>query len=425
MRKIETPSRDLYHYLPQLPISERDRRWNKARGWMREHGVDALLVVANDMTFGLGLGNMRYLSACAPRHGGYLIFPLEGEPVIIAEQYHMYRPYHPCLMAHDWVKIAYPNVTVDDMLNILEEHVSPLKKLGLVSGANTVQYQNMPYDVFHRIHERLNNVEIIDASKMIFDMRAIKSEPELDFLRKAGKIHRKMLQAMIDTAEAGVRENEVFAAMMSTMLREGAESQGFNLLHSGPVDGPYIEHMLHGLDADMCPTSRPLQKGDAIISESHASYGGYMSAAEFTVCIGEPPKEYRRLYEAGVECLLASLPYLTPGHTFGDAIDAEMEVVNKYGLDMLELGFHGHGIGSPEPPKAIRMGLDQTPIPPRWKLDRSTLDVEFQEGMVVGTNIDLFDPNWRFDSGIMFGDCVIIGKKPELLVGTPQELVVK
>ncbi len=419
------PTRDLYNNLPQLPLSERDRRWKTARAWMRKQDVDCLLVVGNDMTFGLGMGNFRYLSGCAPRHGGFLIFPLNEDPIIIAEQYHMYRPYHPCLMAHDWVKEAYPNVTVDDMLNILQERISPLKKLGLVSGANTVQYQNMPYDVFQRIHQRLQDVEIIDASKLLFDMRAIKSDVELDFLRKAGQIHRKVLQAKIDTTAEGVRENEVFAAMMSTMLVNGAESQGFNLLHSGAVNGPYLEHMLHGLDADMCPTTRVLQKGDAIISESHVSYGGYMSAAEFTVCVGQPPKEYERLFYIGVECMNAAMEKLKPGYTFGDAIDAEIAIVKKYGIDMLELGFHGHGIGSPEPPKAIRMGMDQSVIPPRWQLDHTTLDVEFQKNMVVGTNIDLFDPNWRTDVGIMFGDCVVIGEKPELLVNTPQELIVK
>jgi hypothetical protein len=43
--------------------------------------------------------------------------------------------------------------------------------------------------------------------------------------------------------------------------------------------------------------------------------------------------------------------------------------------------------------------------------------------MVFGTNGDIFDPNWRDDVGIMFGDCVLIGDKgPELLVGTPQTL---
>ncbi|MGE5485782.1 MAG: M24 family metallopeptidase [Ignavibacteriales bacterium] len=418
-------TKELYNNLPQMPIRERDRRWKATRDWMTQEGIDCLLVIGNDLTFGLGMANFRYLSNCAPRHGGFLVFPLKGEPVIFSEPYHMTRPIHPCLLAHDWVKEVHDNRGIENVLDNILERISPLKKVGLVSGANTVQYENMPYDIYARIHERLKGVEIVNASKFLFDLRSIKSDDEIAFLREAGKIHRKVLQAKIDTAAEGVREAEVFAAMMGAMLANGGESQGFNLLHSGPISSPECQHLLHGLDSDMSPSMRMLRTGDTVISETHVSYGGYMTAAEFTVCVGQPPKEYERLYDAGVECLNAALENLKPGYAFIDAIEAEKAVLKKYGYDWLELGFHGHGLGSPEPPKVVLMGSDESTIPSRWRVSQAQKEVVFKKNMVFGTNIDLFDPGFRLDVGIMFGDCVVIGETPELLVHTPQTLPIK
>ncbi len=419
------PTQELYENLPQMPIRERDRRWKVVRHWMIEQELDCLLVVGNDMTFGLGMGNFRYLSNCAPRHGGFLIFPREGAPALYAEPWHMTQPIHPCLLAHRWVTECYFNDGIHSVLQQIRKKVVPLRRLGLVSGANTVQYQNMPYDVFQTVQQEMADVEIVDASPFLFRMRGVKSMDEIAFLRKAGEIHHKVLEAKIESAGEGVRESEVYAAMMRTMLAEGGESQGFNLLHSGPIQSPYFQHLLHGLDADMSPSMRVLRSGDTIISETHVSYGGYMSAAEFTVCIGTPPKEYEALYEAGVECLYAALPYLRPGHTFREAMEAERAVLEKYHYGILELGFHGHGIGSPEPPKCIYMANDETMVPPAKRVTEAQLDTVFEKNMVVGMNCDIFDPGFREDVGIMFGDCIRIDDEPELLVHTPQKLPVK
>lgn len=413
----------LYDNLPQMPLRERDRRWKIIREWMVQKGIDSLLAVGNDLTFGLGMGNFRYLSNSAPRHGGYLIFPQKGDPIMYAEPYHMTRPVHPCIIAHEWVKECYFNNGIDIVIDELLERVAPLRKIGLVSGANTVQYQNIPFDIYYRIHERLKDIEIIDASEFLFNMRSVKSSDEITFLRKAGQIHHKVLQAKINTAVEGSTEADVFAAMMHTMLVNGAESQGFNLLTSGPVDSLEYQYLLHGVDADMCPTMRVLEKGDAIISENHVSYGGYMTAAESTVCIGQPPKQYERLYYAGIEALQAAMEKMIPGNIINDALEAELKIIKKYGFDILELGFHGHGLGSPELPKAIYMNSDESKCPRNKRVTDEQRSTVFMKNMVFGTNCDIFDPNWRSDVGIMFGDCIVIDEKPELLVNTPQVLI--
>lgn len=413
------PTREIFNNIPQLPLSERDRRWAAIRARMHAKRIDCLLVIGNDLSFGLGMVNVRYMSQIAARHGGYLLFPLEGEPAGFFGPPHMSIPTNPYALGQDWVKDVQANRGIQPVLKALRERVRPLRKLGIVSGANRLQPDNIPHLVHKAIVESLSDIEIVDASGIIFDLRVIKSEDELDFLRRAGKLHEKVVQAMIDSAGPGVSEAEVYAAMTYAHIRHGGEAEIFNLFLSGPTGAPEQQHLLHGLDPNVSPTQRILQPGDTVISETHSKYGGYMTQAEMTVCVGQPPDRYRRIYNAAVECLDAAIEKLKPGNTLLDALNAEKQVMRKYGLDWVELGFHGHGLGSPEDPCAIYMGDVETTWP------NGAEHTILQENMVLATNIDIHDPAFRSDVGVMYCNTVIVKPVPEVLIDLPRSLPIK
>ena len=50
-------------------------------------------------------------------------------------------------------------------------------------------------------------------------------------------------------------------------------------------------------------------------------------------------------------------------------------------------------------------------------------DLVFEENMVFGNNIDIFDPRWKPDVGCMFGDMMVVKKGgAQKLVNVPLEL---
>jgi Xaa-Pro aminopeptidase len=413
------PSREIFDNTPQLPLRERDRRWKAIRSRMSAEGIDAVIVIGNDLSFSLGMANIRYFSQIASRHGGYLLFPLSGDPAAFIGPPHMSEPCNPFLLSQEWVKEVQANHGIDKVLKTLKERVSPLRKVGIVSGANRLQPDNIPHLVYAGIMESLKGIEVVDASGIIYDLRTIKSEDELACLREAGKIHEKMVQAMIDTAAPGVSEAEVYAAMVYTQIRNGGEAEIFNLFHSGPINAPEQQHLLHGLDPNISPTRRILRLGDTVISETHLKWNGYMTQAEMTVCIGEPPDQYKRIFNAAVECLHAATEKLKPGNPIMEALAAEKRVMRKYGLGWLELGFHGHGLGSPEDPAAIYMGDAETTWP------NGAENVILKENMVLATNIDIHDPAFRYDVGVMYCTTLIVKPVPEILVNIPESLPIK
>ena len=90
------------------------------------------------------------------------------------------------------------------------------------------------------------------------------------------------------------------------------------------------------------------------------------------------------------------------------------------GLDYLELGFHNHGLSSADFPTIVYkpgmgiMGGDNMP------------DFVLQENMVFGTNIDIHNPGWKTDVGVMLGDTIqVTSAGGRRLVGIPLELPLK
>ena len=205
------------------------------------------------------------------------------------------------------------------------------------------------------------------------------------------------------------------------MIRNGGEGDIFNLFHSGSIITPEQQHLLHGLDPNMAPCGRVLQHGDVVISETHSKYGGYMTQVEIPVCIGEPPAAYRKLFDVAVECLHVAMEHLKPGVPIIEACLAEKKLMKKYGYQWLELGFHGHGLGSPEMPAPIYM-MGMETFRPNYQ---SAEDTILQENMVLATNIDIQDPAFRYDVGITYCNTLIVKPQPELLCNIPETLPVK
>jgi Xaa-Pro aminopeptidase len=135
---------------------------------------------------------------------------------------------------------------------------------------------------------------------------------------------------------------------------------------------------------------------------------------EFSAFVGPPPRELARVHAVAVECLRAGLDRLRPGVPLREAWEAFRRPVEKAGLDYIELGFHGHGLGSPEFPTVV-----YKPEEPALS-GRGLEAFELRPGMVLALNIDVFDPGWRKDVGIMLGDTVVIAEDgPRRLAGIP------
>jgi len=421
-RATRVPSK----YIPQIPLSERNRRWDRARKAMLMAGMDAFILLGNDIYWGMGMANMRYMFQVDAHLGGNGLFPLHGEPVVWTGVPHMNRPTNPYLSLNDWVSDFRTMGGMAVIADEVRQRGLDKSKLGLIGFSSTIQTTPtlLHQDVL-TLQKLLPQAELIDASHILQDMRMVKSEAEIEILRGAGKIARKVVDAMIESARPGVPEAAVYAEMIRTMIANGGEPNIFNLFTSGPVEHPKNElwHMLHGSEQPITPTMRPLAEGDLIVTEWHTKYGGYRCHTEFSVYLGKKaPKELLNIWNVSVECLEASKTALVAGKTIREALEIIRKPAAKAGLDWVELGFHAMGTASPEFPTVVYAeGYGSNTLN-----GHRIMDMVLEEGMCFGNNIDLHDSRWKPDVGTMLSDFMVVRpNKAECLIGTPTEFVQK
>jgi len=410
-------------HFPRLSLTERDRRWDGLRKRMIFGGVDCLVLLGTDMYWDMGLANLRYVTGVGAKMGSKGLFFLDEDPIVYNAVPHMSRPFHAQQTVQDWVSDIRILRGPTEIVAELRDRGLDRSRIGIVGFSSAI----LPASVFveaelQGLRAALPEARFVDFGYALEQMRMIKSREELEFMRRGGRIARKVIDAMVEGARPGVREAELYADMVRAQIANGAEPNIFNLMTSGPVEHPPTEiwHLLHGNDQPVSPTMRPLAGGDNIIAEFHTKYGGYLVHTEYTVHVGSRvPTQLQRIWDVAVECLDISQDMMRPGVTVKELLEALRRPVVKAGLEWVELGFHAMGLVSPEFPTVV--------YEPGFGFDTANGskigDLTLEEGMTFGNNIDLFDPNWKPDVGCMLSDFMVVREGgAELLVGTPRTL---
>ncbi|MTD52565.1 M24 family metallopeptidase [Amycolatopsis pithecellobii] len=392
--------------VPIQSLEERDRRWAALREKMHLHALDALVLAGTDFNASMGMANIRYVTQIGTMLGAYVVFPRVGDPTVFYGAPHMHLPGPWQQVPGHWVEDVRPMNGVQGVLDVLAQHGLGEGRLGYVGYRDMlVPETQIPAFFLDQLRRDLPRATLTDATPLLDEMRSVKSDEEIRFLRRAGEIARKRIQRLAVTAREGATEADVWAAMEHEMIVNGGEPSSFTMLSSGPVTGPdgerYVAGLLHGAEVPFTATMRRLTEGDLIVCEFHTSYGGYLAATEFSVFLGEAPPELHRLHQAGVHVIRMARDLFVPGRPLREIYTAFHDYAAGEGIDFVELGFHGHGLSSPEFPAVVYRETEGQ------LLNRRGLgDVRLRENMVFGLNVDLHDPLWRKDVGLMIGDMV-------------------
>lgn len=397
--------------LPRFSLEERDRRWGRLRQKMAASQIDCLLIWSSNATYNMSSANMRYVTHTDST--GVCLFPRVGEPVIFSGYLHVYI-YQTVMQ--DWMKDIRPAPSPENVIREIKERGLERGTIGVVGfGGSLARWypEIVPYGAHVRLLKGLPEANFINASWVLDELRMIKSTEEIGRLDEAAALAYAMFEAVVKTARPGVRECEVWGAMLQACVGNGGEDTMIMLDSGNPP-------LLHGR---MSPaTRRPLEKGDMIITEYHSNYGGYTIAVEHTFSLGRPAKQYREMHRVSEDAYRNGMGKMRPGAAYGDVIEAFRAPVRKAGMAYIEIGICGHGLSSPEFPSTVfggeggiwhEHGLAQIP------------DVKLQENMVFGTNMDVHNPAWNDNTGVMLGDTIhVTAAGPRQMTRIPVELTV-
>lgn len=241
MQDLNSSSKTQHHasYVPRMSLEERDRRWRMIRERMFVEGLDYLILVGNDAFMDMGMANVRYVTQIASKFGAFVVFPLVGEPAVWAGLSMLHQPVCRYKYTQNWVSDIRPKEGPEPVVKYLKERGYEGSKIALIGVVSKLMYGDIiPANVYNYFHKELPDANVIDATGWMEYFRIIKSPEEIRFLEKAGEIARKTINTLVESAEPGKRECDIFADMVHTMIANGAEFPNFILLSSGPAAGP-------------------------------------------------------------------------------------------------------------------------------------------------------------------------------------------
>lgn len=179
--------------------------------------------------------------------------------------------------------------------------------------------------------------ELVDASNIVGALRVIKSEAELEFVKKAAVLSDNAFDAAINATFAGAFEGDIYAAMHQAN-------------YSGGGDYPGNEFILgSGAEALLCRSKsgrRHLSDNDQLTLEWSGAFAHYHAAMMQTLVIGNPTPRHEELAIAAREALIAVEKSMVSGANFGDVFSAHAEVMNDAGLAEHVLNACGYSLGA-------------------------------------------------------------------------------
>lgn len=245
--------------------------------------------------------------------------------------------------------------------------------------------------------EKYEFVENSEVSNILQNLRSIKSEEELGYIRKAQQITDSTFEHMLTYIKKGMSELEIVLELEYTLKKLGADGLAFDSIVVSGEQGCQP----HGV-----PSEKILQEGDLLTMDFGALYNGYCSDMTRTVAIGEISDEQRKIYDTVLMAQLKALDFIKSG-VLGQEVD---KIARDYIYESGYEGYFGHGLGH-------SLGLDIHEFPSCSAMGKKAL----KENMLMTVEPGIYIPG---KCGVRIEDLVIITENGcEILTKSPKHLI--
>ncbi len=204
----------------------------------------------------------------------------------------------------------------------------------------------------------------------------LKSPEDIEKMRAAGRVVRKVHERVAEVCRPGVTTREIDNEAQRVIDENGAEGlfkwyptykvgQGF----PGTLCISVNEEVVHGIAGD-----RQIKDGDVVGVDCGVRVDGWCGDAANTILVGDVKEDVRRMCEATQRCLEIAIENVRPGRKWSQVARLMQKYAENRGYGVVR-EFVGHGIGQ---------RMHEEPKVPNYA-DRNTLrdDIELREGIVL------------------------------------------
>jgi Xaa-Pro dipeptidase len=406
----EQMARNIPPSMTEVPFTREEyrRRLQRTRELMAREGVDLLFLQAPE--------SMCYLSGYALTYYGSQ--PPIGSVPVSGVAVHVDRDdfilFELTMHANP---ITYGSVANDVRLmeagtaDPVEFVVAELKASGWLPGVIGLEmWSHRPVraasEMFQAAFER-EGCQVVDGTRVVRDVRSVKSPAELACMETAARIADIGLTAAKETLRPGITELELWGETVAAMARAGGENQAIQMLvYSG------MKVKSHGL-----ASRKQILPGEIVFVDVCGVYNRYHVDQARCYSIGEPPPEYVRVVNASAGVFDAIQEILRPDLPVREVLERAVSYYKDAGIwDLRAAGT----------PFGYEMGLS---FPPDWvgnfrySIAVDPGDQSFGPGTVVNHEAQFFMPDLRGYS-VIIDTLVFSESEASWTSNVPRELIV-
>lgn len=231
----------------------------------------------------------------------------------------------------------------------VEALVASIKERQLERGNFGIDEMGITPQCMDQLKSALPDAKFIRCFSLFERVRSIKTQGEIEILRKAARATEHAIDAALKVAREGISERE--------MLRE------FNACLARNDTAPVVGCIGFGNRSAMInvqPSDRKLNRGDLIRFDVGGRYRHYRSDMSRGACLGEPAAKIAKYYRAVEKGVLRGYDIIKPGLKVSDLFKDIVKTVQREGIPHFKRSHVGHGIGVDgyDPPNIAESSTD-------------------------------------------------------------------
>jgi len=195
----------------------------------------------------------------------------------------------------------------------------------------------IPEFMIGAIREVCRGREIFNASRILDELRGVKSKNEIRIMKRAYEMGQTGLRSGLKALKIGKGETEILAEMSYPIYKMGAEQMSHCFYAaSGKGSSPALY---------FSRSSKRVDDGDIVILDIGAVYYGYFSDIATSRIVGKKSREKQRVLDTVRKALDTATRKVRPG-AVGKEIDlAAREITSAAGYEKNHLYGAVHGVG--------------------------------------------------------------------------------
>ena len=233
---------------------------------------------------------------------------------------------------HTW-----PSHPYDALVDLLKKNKWDKLKIGVEMDAHYFTAY-----CYEKLKQGLPNATIKDSERLVNWVRVVKSNTEIDFMKKAAIISENAMKTAMDIINPGVRQCDAVAEIQKSLFKGTNDFGGeyasiATLLPTGK--GTSASHLT--------ASDEKFMTGEATVVELSGTYKRYHAPMARTVNLGKPEQKKIDAMNATNEALEAGIKASKPGNTANDVAEKFWAILDKYKIKKESRTGYSIGIGYP------------------------------------------------------------------------------